>query len=247
MSFTHLPLGSVVQTGYERPFMVVGYLPAPAGATGPSYLATIMPSGYWVHDGSTDQVAATYRVDARDIRQVLFLGWFDPEWSAYEAALSQGRPLPGPAPSQAKPIFALPMMKLLPLGTVVDIREGSSESRVMIGQLAPTMEGSVLDYLGYRWPSGGALDARGDLSGDGMAFFNARDIARVLFRGYVDDDVKNALNALPDYMLIHTEFGMPFLRDRHTPFLKSRQKTMRRIFLGTDGTDESDQPGARES
>ena len=82
----------------------------------------------------------------------------------------------------------------LPLGSIVAIRGGIKKIMIIARGLAVDVQGSakVFDYAGCLYPEG--------LMGDQIFQFNHKDIARVVFKGFIDDDESLMLSKLNDWM-----------------------------------------------
>lgn len=172
-----LPLGTVVETTLfgDHDMVIVG-----PRSEGYAYAAAPLPAGQ-VLIPEKDAYLHTFALDEEDVIGVRSLGW-----------LGQGGPLP-----------VDPLRTLLPLGSVVELRDGR---RALAGLYAAVDgQGAMRDYLGYRWPDGyregGAADA----------FFDAADIASVLFLGYVDAGVQEYCANFPVFARAN-HMPLPFLR-----------------------------------
>ncbi len=81
---------------------------------------------------------------------------------------------------------------LLPVGSVVLLRDG--EKKLMITGIMQTGGGRKVrnyDYLGVLYPEG-------HIGKDYQYLFNHEDIARIVFRGYEDEERREFINKLEE-------------------------------------------------
>lgn len=89
--------------------------------------------------------------------------------------------------------------KLLPLGSVVYLKEGTKKVLVIArGLIVKNGDGVVFfDYGGVPYPEG--------LQDDKMAYFQREAIAKVVFEGYRDFDDEATVEKIENYMKNHPE------------------------------------------
>lgn len=84
------------------------------------------------------------------------------------------------------------MKELLPLGTVALLKNATK--KVMItGYLPTTSDNKKFDYIGVLWPEG-------SLSSDKTLLFNHEDVDQITFNGYVDEEQKEFMNKVKDFL-----------------------------------------------
>lgn len=89
--------------------------------------------------------------------------------------------------------------KLLPLGSVVYLREGIIPLLIVVRQPIVNLEDEVcyLDYAGVSQITG--------LDKEKVAYFNHEDISEILFEGYVGENEQRVLEALSEWREKHPE------------------------------------------
>lgn len=91
------------------------------------------------------------------------------------------------------------MIDYVPLGSIV-LLEGGIQKAIIISRgmnLARNGKVYFFDYAGVPYPEG--------LTGDQVAYFNHENIAKVVFRGYHDDDDEAMVNNINRYLEEHPE------------------------------------------
>ena len=84
--------------------------------------------------------------------------------------------------------------EILPLGSIV-LLEGGIQKIVIIGRALNVRNGDkqyYFDYAGVAYPEG--------LIGDQLAYFNHKNIAKVVFEGFEDDDNAVMVKRIEDYI-----------------------------------------------
>jgi len=81
-----------------------------------------------------------------------------------------------------------------PLGSIVQVRGGIKKLMIIARGLAAEMQGEVnaFDYGGCFYPEG--------LVGEQLLYFNHADIAKVVFKGFVDDDETTMAENINEWM-----------------------------------------------
>lgn len=90
-------------------------------------------------------------------------------------------------------------ISMLPVGSIVYLNDGNVKMVVLaIGQLVPNEDNELptyWDYMGGVYPQG--------LQVDHMYYFNQKDIAKIVFRGYEDDDSERYIELIKDWKEKH--------------------------------------------
>lgn len=84
------------------------------------------------------------------------------------------------------------MKDLLPIGTVVTLKEGV-KSLMIIGIMQTDENEKVYDYISVLYPEG-------FLNAETFFLFNNEDIVEVKFNGYIDAEYKEHMKLLDEYI-----------------------------------------------
>ena len=84
------------------------------------------------------------------------------------------------------------MKDLLPIGTVVTLKEGV-KSLMIIGIMQTDENEKVYDYIAVLYPEG-------FLNAETFFLFNNEDIVEVKFNGYIDAEYKEHIKLLDEYI-----------------------------------------------
>lgn len=84
------------------------------------------------------------------------------------------------------------MKNLLPIGTVVTLKEGV-KSLMIIGIMQTDENEKVYDYIAVLYPEG-------FLNAETFFLFNNEDIVEVKFNGYIDAEYKEHIKLLDEYI-----------------------------------------------
>lgn len=84
------------------------------------------------------------------------------------------------------------MKNLLPIGTVVTLKEGV-KSLMIIGIMQTDENEKVYDYIAVLYPEG-------FLNAETFFLFNNEDIVEVKFNGYIDAEYKEHMKLLDEYI-----------------------------------------------
>ena len=89
--------------------------------------------------------------------------------------------------------------RLLPLGSVVYLREGTKKVVIIArGLVVRNGDGLVFfDYGGVPYPEG--------LQDEKMAYFQHEAVVKVVHKGYHDDDDEMTVTKIMDYMKVHSD------------------------------------------
>ena len=92
--------------------------------------------------------------------------------------------------------------KLLPLGSIVTLKEGDGTKLLIIGRMTITIQNDKQGYYEYS----AVLFPMGITDSEQILFFNSEDIKDIIFTGFVNDEEESHVKELNELIKQNTQY-----------------------------------------